>query len=180
MSYQIGPGMFVVLAYRVFDEEGEALHDEADELSLVVGYGGLLPAIEERLEGMRQGEQRSIELSPERAFGRRNPKAVVEVDKSDFPPDVAPGDRFDAEGADGRPVLLQVLDVTEDAVILDGNHPLAGQRVRFEVAAREVRPASAEELVAAEKRLEGAKAEGNSPLEALVPVERLLRGPSRG
>ena len=179
MSYQIGPGMFVMLGYRDFDEEGEALHSEPDELSLVVGYGGLLPAIEERLEGMRQGDERNVELPPERAFGRRNPKAVVEVDKSDFPPDVAPGDRFDAEGADGRPVLLQVLDVTEDAVVLDANHPLAGQRVRFEVAAREVRPATAEELLAAEKRLEQAPAEGNSPLEALVPVERLLRGPSR-
>jgi FKBP-type peptidyl-prolyl cis-trans isomerase SlyD len=105
---------------------------------------------------------------------------VVEVDRSDFPPDVAPGDRFDAEGDDGRPVLLQVLDVTEDAVVLDGNHPLAGQRVRFEIAAHEVRPASAEELLAAEELLEGAPDGGNSPLEALVPVERLLRGPSRG
>ena len=180
MSYQIGPGMFVVLRYRVFDEEGEALHDAPDALSLVIGYGGLLPAIEERLEGMREGDERNVELSPERAFGRRNPRAVVEVDKSDFPPDVAPGDRFDAEGEDGRPVLLQVLDVTEDTVVLDGNHPLAGQRVRFEIAVGEVRPASAEELLAAEKRLEGAPDGGNSPLEALVPVERLLRGPSRG
>ena len=179
MSFQIGPGMHVVLSYRVFDEEGEALHEAPDELALVIGYGGLLPAIEERLEGMRQGDERTIELSPERAFGRRNPKAVVEVDKAEFPPDVAPGDRFDAEDADGRPVLLQVLDVTEDAVLLDGNHPLAGQRVRFEIALGEVRPASADELAAAEKRLLGAADEDNSPLGALVPAERLLRGPSR-
>jgi len=171
--------MHVVLSYRVFDEEGEAVQEAPEELDLVIGYGGLLPAVEERLEGMRQGEERSFELGPERAFGRRNPKAVVEVDRSDFPADVAPGDRFDAEGADGRPVLLQVLDVTDDAVVLDANHPLAGQRVRFEIAAREVRPASAEELAAAEKRLEGGPAEDNSPLGALVPVERLLRGPSR-
>lgn len=171
--------MHVRLAYRVFDEEGEALHEAPDELELVVGYGALLPAIEERIEGLRQGDERSVTLPPERAFGRRNPKAVIEVDRSDFPPDVAPGDRFDAEGDDGRPVLLQVLDVTSDAVVLDGNHPLAGQRVRFDVAVLEVRPATAEELAEAEKRLEGAERGDNSPLGELVPVERLLRGPSR-
>jgi FKBP-type peptidyl-prolyl cis-trans isomerase SlyD len=171
--------MQVLLSYRVFDEEGEALHDVPDELSLVVGYGALLPAIEERLEGLRQGEQRTVELSPDDAFGRRDPKAVIEVDRDEFPPDVAPGDRFDAESDDGRPVLLQVLDVSDQAVVLDGNHPLAGQRVRFEITVREVRPASAEELAAAEKRLEVADDPGDSPLGSLVPVERLLRGPSR-
>ncbi len=51
---------------------------------------------------------------------------------------MAAGDRFDAEGDDGRPVLLQVLEVTEDAVVLDTNHPLAGQRLRFEIEVQEV------------------------------------------
>src|SRR5687768_10236946 len=145
--------MFVVLSYRVFDEEGEALHDAAEELGLVFGYGGLLPAIEERLQGLRQGEARSIVLPPEKAFGRRNPKAIIEVDRRGVPAHGAPGDRFDAESADGHRVLLQVLEVTEDAVVLDENHPLAGQRVRFEIEVREVRPGGAEELAAAEKRL---------------------------
>jgi FKBP-type peptidyl-prolyl cis-trans isomerase SlyD len=179
LSFQIGPGMHVRLSYRVFDEEGEALHNAPEELSILVGYGALLPAIEERLDGLQPGEVRRIELPAQRAFGRRDPKAIVEVERGEFPPDVAAGDRFDAEGADGKPVVLQVLDVTDDAVIVDGNHPLAGQRVCFEIAVREVRPASAEELAAAEERLEGGLQGDNSRIDALIPLGRLLRGPSQ-
>ncbi len=179
MSFQIGPGMSVRLAYRVFDAEGEAI-DDASELLFVFGYGALLPAVEEQLDGARQGERRTFSLPPERAFGRRNPKAVVEVDREDFPEDVAPGDRFEAEADDGRPVLLQVLDVTPDAVVLDGNHPLAGQRLRFELEVLELRPATAEELSEAERLLEaGQDSQAQPAQEPLIPLGRLLRGPSR-
>ena len=71
MSYQIGPGMFVVLAYRVFDEEGEALHDEPDQLSLVVGYGGLEDAAYvETLGAAEVDAGQSIARTLERKFVR--------------------------------------------------------------------------------------------------------------
>ncbi len=179
MSFQVGPGMSVRLAYRVFDAEGDAI-DDASELLFVFGYGALLPAVEEQLDGARQGERRSFTLSPERAFGRRNPKAVIEVDREEFPEDVAPGDRFEAEADDGHPVLLQVLDVTPEAVILDGNHPLAGQRLRFDLEVLELRPATAEELAEAERRLGDGQDDAVQPApDPLIPLGRLLRGPSR-
>jgi FKBP-type peptidyl-prolyl cis-trans isomerase SlyD len=168
-----------LLKYQVFDEEDEPIDDGKNELGVVFGDGVLLPAIEERLEGLRQRDQRSIVLSPEQAFGARDNKAIVEVERDEFPEDVAPGDRFEAEAADGSLVVLSVLDVGPDAVVLDGNHPLAGQALRFEVEVAEVRPATAEELRQAAERLEKA---GNSPDSegpALLPVESLLRGPAR-
>jgi FKBP-type peptidyl-prolyl cis-trans isomerase SlyD len=114
-------------------------------------------------------------LRPEQAFGLRNPEAQVEVDRADFPEDVAAGDCYEAEDEEGRPVLLQVLDVSDEGVLVDSNHPLAGQTLRFEVEAREVRPATEEELEQAEARL---LTEEEEP-EPLITPESLLRGPSR-
>lgn len=172
--------MWVKFAFEVFDADGEPLQDGSATQTAVFGYGSLIEAFEPRLEGLREGDRRSIELAPEEAFGRRDPKAILEVDRGEFPPDVAPGDRFDAEGEDGRPVLLQVLDVTDDAVVLDTNHPLAGQRLRFEVAVQEVRPATAAELEEAEARLAAeADLPEESPVSRLIPPESLLRPPGK-
>ncbi len=174
-SYQLGPGMWARLGYQVFDAEDELVETGDSELCCLIGYGVLFPALEERLEGLPQGSQRTVLLRPEQAFGLRNPDAQVEVDRGDFPDDVAAGDRYEAEDEAGRPVLLQVLDVTEDSVLVDSNHPLAGQALRFEVEAREVRPATEEELEQAELRI---LAEDPDP-EPLITPESLLRGPSR-
>ena len=72
-------------------------------------------------------------------------------------------------------MLLQVLDVSEEGVLVDSNHPLAGQILRFEVEAREVRPASDSELEEAEQRLLSQEAKP----QPLITPESLLRGPTR-
>src|SRR5438128_2345368 len=92
-----------------------------------------LPVARAFVLGLAQGSKRTVLLKPEHAFGQRNPEAQVEVERSEFPEDVAPGDCYEAEDEDGRPVLLQVLDVSEEGVVVDSNHPLAGQTLRFEV-----------------------------------------------
>jgi len=173
--FQIGPGMWARLGYQVFDAEDEPVDTGESELGCLIGFGVLFPALEERLEGLSAGGKRTVLLKPEQTFGLRDAEAQVEVDRSDFPEDVAPGDTYEAEDEDGRPVLLQVLDVTDDSVVVDSNHPLAGQLLRFEVEAREVRPATDAELEEAEKRLEAAEPEQ----QPLITPESLLRGPSR-
>jgi FKBP-type peptidyl-prolyl cis-trans isomerase SlyD len=174
-TFQLGPGMWARLGYQVFDAEGELVETGDSELCCLIGYGVLFPALEERLEGLAQGASRTVMLRPEQAFGLRNPEAQVEVDRSDFPEDVAAGDCYEAEDEDGRPVLLQVLDVSDDAVLVDSNHPLAGQTLRFEVEAREVRPATDPELEEAEQRLLTQEEEA----QPLITPESLLRGPTR-
>lgn len=174
----MGPGMHVRLAYRVFDAEQE-LVDESDPaapLAVIAGYGQLLPALERALDGRAAGDTCSVTLEPREAYGRRDPGALIEVDREDFPPDVAPGDRFEAEHADGGIVVLQVIDVLDDAVVIDTNHPLAGQRVRYELDVLGVRPATAEELDGAARRLAEAP---DRPAEGLIPPERLLPGGGR-
>lgn len=174
-GYQLSPGMWARLGYQVFDAEDALVETGDSELCCLIGYGVLFPALEEKLEGLDQGAKRTVLLRPEQAFGPRNPEAQVEVERSEFPPDVAAGDCYEAEDEAGRPVLLQVLDVSADSVVVDSNHPLAGQTLRFEVEAREVRPATEQELLEAEQRL---VAQQSQP-EPLITPESLLRGPSR-
>ena len=190
-GYQLGPGVWVLLRYRVFDAEGEALEPAAVETGCVFGYGALLPALEAALEGKTVGARCAVELGPKDAFGDRDPELFLEVERSEFPPEVAPGDRFDAEQKDGTPLVLQVLEVSDAAVLVDLNHPLAGQRVRFEVEVLEARPASADELALAEARLEedpgsdpgggpaGPGAPGSEGQAPLIAPASLLRPRSR-
>ena len=167
--------MWVRIGYRAFDEEGEAVEESANQIEYVHGLGALLPALEAAIDGQGQGAKREVVLPSREAFGPRRKEAVVEFDRVDFPPGVAPGDRFDADTADGGVLLLRVLEVADDVVVIDMNHPLAGQRVRFELEVLEVRPATVEESDAAEKRLMN-PGEVSGPV---IPVERLLRGPSQ-
>jgi len=158
----------------VFDEEGERAEDVVQEMSYVHGYGVLLPELEAALDGRPEGARSQVTLRPEQAFGRRRKEAIVELDRDEFPPDVAAGDRFEAESDASTLVVLRVLEVHPDSVVVDTNHPLSGQRVRFELSVVEVRPATPEELVQAEQAMSGRPADA-----PLVPVERLLRGPSQ-
>src|SRR5882724_3128856 len=105
-AYQLSPGMWARLGYQVFDAEDEVVETGDSELCCLIGYGVLFPALEAKLEGLAQGTSRSVLLRPELTFGLRNPDAQVEVERSEFPEDVAPGDCYEAEDEDGRPVLL--------------------------------------------------------------------------
>ena len=175
-AFQVGPGMWVRLKYRAFDEDGEPVEQASQELEYVHGYGELLPELEAALDGQSFGARRGVRLSAKQAFGPRRPERIVEFDRSEFPPEVAPGDHFEAEGEDGEVRVLRVLEVVEDAVVVDLNHPLAGQDVRFELEVLGVRPASAEEIELAEATLQA-----DGPADGtLISAERLLRGPSRG
>jgi len=179
-GFQIGPEMWVRLRVVICDAEGAAVEDAPSEASFVFGYGALLPALEMGIEGLPEGAKKSLTIKPEDAFGLRDPKAVLEVLRDEFPSDVAEGDVFDADEDDGPEapggmVLLRVLEVTPETVILDRNHPLAGQKVRFDVEVLEVRPAEEAEILAAEAAV---LADG-PPLTPLIPVASLLRGGSR-
>lgn len=171
-AYQVGPEIFVTLSYEVFDADGELVGGSDGPRGLVFGFGELLPPVERALEGALPGESRTVRIKARDAFGERDPKALLAVDPADFPADVAPGDAFEAEGSAGERIVLRVVDVTPDAVLVDGNHPLAGQALRVEVRVLDTRPATAEELAAAARALEPPAQGGAAPL---ISAERLIR-----
>ena len=173
-GYQAGPETVVGLRYALFDAEGELVEESAEgpPLSVLLGYGEVAPALEQALFGLSGGDEREVVLPPEDAFGPRDPEAIIEVDRSDFPADLAPGDELTADREEGGTVTLKVLEIHEDVVVLDTNHPLSGQRVKLRLTVESVRPATPEELSEAAERLAHAT---EPPSEPLLPVERLLR-----
>ncbi|HVW24699.1 MAG TPA: FKBP-type peptidyl-prolyl cis-trans isomerase [Polyangiaceae bacterium] len=173
-GYQAGPGTVVSFHYALFDAEGELVEEgSADSpTTVLLGYGEVAPALESAFSGLVAGDVREVLLDEADAFGRRDPEAIIEVDRDDLPADLEPGDELTADKEGGGTVLLKVLEILDDIVVLDTNHPLAGQRVRLQLSVESVRPATADELSQAEGRLART---GEPASQPLLPVERLLR-----
>jgi FKBP-type peptidyl-prolyl cis-trans isomerase SlyD len=174
-GFQLGPGVWTRIGYRTFDADGEPVEGAEGESGVVFGYGALLPPIEAALAGLSVGAKRTVELTARDAYGERNPELELEVARDEFPPDVAPGDRYELERDDGSDVVARILAVSDDVVVVDMNHPLAGQRVRFEIEVLEARAATPEELQIAETQLLSEADEAPDPTEGLIPLAGLLR-----
>ena len=160
----IAPDTVVTLSYVLFDENGTPVEDSGDgdasgePVTYVHGYAQIVPGLERQIEGLHAGDKRAFSLAPDEAFGERDEDAVFEVDKNDFPDaaSVAVGDEFMADGPDGEPIAMRVLEVHSDGFLVDANHPLAGRTLKVEVAVSAVRAASEMEIAAAQAALEAA------------------------
>ncbi len=161
----VAPDTYVVLSYELFDEQGEAVDraTKSDPLSYVHGYAQIVPGLEKGVEGMKAGERRTIRVEPEHAFGEHDDEGVFEVEKAEFPNEakVAPGDEFVAESPDGSQIAMRVVEVLPEGFLVDTNHPLAGQTVRFEVEVTSVRAATEEEIASAQSDLDDLLDEGD-------------------
>ena len=142
--------LYVVLDYALYDGDGDLVEATDDEggapIGVVHGYGLMLPALERALVGMAAGETRDVTVESHDAYGPWNEDGERWVDRADFPDTVAVDDEFEAVGDDGEETTLRVVEVTEDAVLVDATHPLAGETLRFDVMIRTVRHASPAEL----------------------------------
>ena len=140
----------VSLRYELFDSEGELLEKVEEPVSyLHGGYDGIFPLVEEALHGKSVGDQCNVTLRPDDAFGEYDHELVEVEARNAFPEEVAIGMQFEG-GPDNSEeedyLLYTVVDVTDDEVTVDGNHPLAGKTLSFNCAVTGVRPATAEEL----------------------------------
>ena len=137
----------VTLRFKVSDANGKLVEESADPtVYLHGGYGNTLPKLEEALEGQLPGYQVMLQLAPEDAFGLRDESLLRTLPKTQFPPGVKVGGQLEGHGDDGRVQVFNVMKIKGDSVLLDGNHPLAGKALRFDVKVLEVRPASDEEI----------------------------------
>ncbi len=139
----------VAFAYTLTDDDG-AVIDSADTQAPLVylhGRGQLIPGMEKGLDGRSTGDQFSIVLPPEEAYGIYDENLAGAVPLSAFEGvgEVAEGMQFQMELADGVRAVT-VREVTGEHVILDGNHPLAGETLHFDIEVVSVRAATAEEL----------------------------------
>ncbi len=146
----VATDVVVGIDYRLTVEDGTEVDSTTgrDPLNYLHGHGNIVPGLESALEGLEQGASIDVELQPEDAFGVRDEQRVIEVERErlDFEPEI--GAVVAAQLPDGRMQHLQISEVTDDSVTLDGNHPLAGEKVRFEVTVRSLRDATDEEIAA--------------------------------
>ncbi len=166
-------GCKIRVDFSLADEEHATVQTDKTSFDVVIGFGQLLPQIEAALMGARLGETKKLELKPKQAFGERDPQKIVEFDRDEFPKDVAAGDHFEAEQEDGGIIVLRVMEVLPDGVVIDLNHPLAGQSVFLALTVADIRPASQEELDAAKSQRKDAEV---ARLGNLLSPESLLRG----
>jgi FKBP-type peptidyl-prolyl cis-trans isomerase SlyD len=137
----------VTLTFRASDAQGKLLEDGKTPRSyLHGGYGNTLPGIEKALEGQAAGYQATVSLAPADAFGELDERLVTTIPKSEFPPGVKVGGQLEGHDENGNRQVFTVMKIKGDTVHLDGNHPLAGQTLTFQLKVLDVKPASAEEI----------------------------------
>jgi len=146
---QVAKNSVVLLNFELSDSTGQLLEKSEQPISyLHGGYDGIFPQVEEALEGVAEGESVAVTLSPDNAFGEYDDELVRVEPRDVFPTDgLEVGMQFQAgaEGSD-EDIVFTVTDITADSVVIDGNHPLAGQTLLFKCTVEGVRPATAEEL----------------------------------
>ncbi len=104
-------------------------------LEIKVGAHQVIPGFEKGIMGMKIGEKKSFTVSPEEGYGRVNPKAILEVEKSKLPKNIklTPGMTLYGTRADGKSFPVKVVKIKKDTVVMDFNSPLAGKTLNFDV-----------------------------------------------
>jgi FKBP-type peptidyl-prolyl cis-trans isomerase SlyD len=150
---EIGKDTFVILEYTVRLDDGTYVKGDPESgpasLNFIVGYDQVLPALETRLLGVAEGAQLELAIPSEEAFGEVQPQLVEHRSLHEFPrgKDLVAGKWVVAVNEDTNAQFSYfVREKTEDAVVLDFNHPLAGKALYYSIKVVKVRPASAEEL----------------------------------
>lgn len=146
---RIEPNTVVTLAYELRNADGVALEEDNAEVAyLHGGYGGIFPKVEQALDGKEPGHVVSITLDPEDAFGEYDAELLRVEPRNRFPETLEVGMQF--EGVPGEnedeAMIFTVTDITKDSVVVDANHPYAGERLWFKCAVKEVRAATEDEV----------------------------------
>lgn len=150
MSILIGNNVVAAIHYTLTNSAGEVLDSSEgkDPLSYLHGAGNLIPGLEKELVGKSAGSSLQVTVAPEEAYGPVHDQLIEVVPRNAFQgvDNIEPGMAFEAQGADGQARRIVVTDVSGEEVTVDGNHPLAGVELNFDVQVVDVRDATEEEI----------------------------------
>jgi FKBP-type peptidyl-prolyl cis-trans isomerase 2 len=145
---KIGPGARVRMRYRLFDGQGELVEssEEGELMEYVHGEDSLAPTLEAALLGKAAGEKVRISLLPEEAFGAYDPELLITVPRKEIPEEfeLVPGEYLPvsleeaSEDLAEEEIEFRIVEVRPTEVLLDANHPLAGETVTCELEVAEV------------------------------------------
>lgn len=139
----------VILNYSLFDSKNNLLDQTQDSsFTYLHGHQNIVAGLESALEGKQVGYTAKIEIAPENAYGLRDESKVEEVSKEMFPSDeeIKVGMQFHAEGPDKQLITINILEVNENSIKIDGNDPLAGKALIFDIEIMGIRDASESEV----------------------------------
>ncbi|MCC7115060.1 MAG: peptidylprolyl isomerase [Burkholderiales bacterium] len=136
----------VSLVFKLLDDRNQVIEEAGEPVTyLHGGYSGIFPRVEAALAHKKVGDSVSVSLEPGDAFGDYDPALVRMEPVESLPPDIAVGGFLVSEN-NGEETVWRVTDIAEGKAVLDGNHELAGQRLRFDATVVDVRPATPEEV----------------------------------
>lgn len=137
----------VTLHYEMFNAEDQLIDKTEQPIAyLHGGYDGIFPLVEEALHEKNVGDVVEVVMQPEDAFGEHEPELIRIEPVDAFPVEVEVGMMFETDLPDGDVVVFRVTDVADGKAVVDGNHPLAGMKIRFKATVDSVRDATAEEI----------------------------------
>ena len=139
---QVKTGDHVKVHFTGKMENGEvfATSQNHEPLEFSVGDGTVLPGVDKAVAGMNPGEHKTVTLQPEEGFGELMDSLILTVDRSQFPEgfELQDGMELQVPQPDGSVIFFKILQIFEDKVKLDANHPLAGKKLTFELELLEV------------------------------------------
>ena len=140
---------YVAIEYTLTLDSDEVVDqsEPGKPFGFIFGAGQVIPGLENGLEGMKQGQSAKIAVEAEEGYGRSRQELFREIPREQFPAevDIEPNMIFEADGPHGL-IRFRVESVSDELVVANLNHPLAGERLHFDVKVAEVREATAEEL----------------------------------
>lgn len=140
----------VSIDYTLKNDQGDVIDSSEGRqpLTYIHGTGRIISGLEEALDGKEEGEEFSVTLQPEKAYGKHDDSLILSVSRDRFenPQDIREGMQVQAQLQDGTVGVLTVKGISDDQVTLDANHPLAGETLHFDVQVTDVREATQEEI----------------------------------
>lgn len=134
---QVKKGDTVKIHYTGTLEDGSTFDSSEgrEPLEFTVGSGQIIPGLDEALPGMEQGDKKTVAVPADQAYGQVDPNARQAVPRADIPADIPleVGTRLQVQTPQGHVMPVTVVEVTEDQVVLDANHPLAGKDLTFAI-----------------------------------------------
>ena len=117
----------------------DSSHDHDEPMEFTIGRRALVVGFEQAIIGMEPGETKTVRIPPDQAYGPHNPEKVIEVSRSEMPEGLGEiGERVQGSTPSGQEIEFTIVGVTESEVTLDGNHPLAGKDLTFELELVEI------------------------------------------
>lgn len=145
---QVANDKVVSINYTLTDIDGKVLDSsKGNPLVYLQGRNNIIPGLENALTGKAKGEELNVSIPPEEAYGEFREDMIQEIPKTAFGEitDIQPGMQFQMNSPNG-PLVITVQEVKEENVVVDANHPLAGETLNFDVEIMDVREATKEEL----------------------------------